>query len=120
MNWEQTKTAIKARWDKLGDHQLQDWVPGTRDQLIANIQASYAVTRDAAERHVVAWEAYNQNTDEHGEGTRDQLIGNIQETFNIARDEAEHQVEAWGTKNAGEIADFQKPTGGPWAHWPHT
>ena len=120
MNWEQAKTEIKTRWDKLTDHQLQDRVPGTRDQLMANIQASYDVTRHDAERLVVAWVAYNQNTDEHGEGTRDQLIGNVQETFNISMEEAEHQVEMWGTKNAGEIAEFQKPTGGPWEHWPHT
>jgi uncharacterized protein YjbJ (UPF0337 family) len=120
MNWDQAKTEIKTRWDKLTDHQLQDRVPGTRDQLIANIQGSYDVSRHDAERLVVAWEACNQNTDEHGEGIRDQLIGNVQETFNISMEEAEHQVEMWGTKNAGEIAEFQKPTGGPWAHWPHT
>jgi len=122
-NWQQAKTGIKERWGKLSGHQLADRVPGTRNQLIANIQASYGVAKDEAERQVKAWEEYNRDTNEHGTsppGARDQLIGNIQESFGIARDEAERQVLTWGTKNAGEIADYQRPTGGPWAHWPHT
>ena len=122
-NWQQARTEIKERRDKATDLPLEDRVPGTRNQLIANIQASYGVAKDEAERQVRAWEAYNQDTNEHGEsppGARDQLIGNIQESFGIARDEAERQVLTWGTKNAGEIANYQSSTGGPWAHWPHT
>ena len=122
-NWHQAKTEIKERWDKLTDRQLQDRVPGTRNQLIANIQESYGISRDDAERQVIAWEERNQFTNAHEEsppGARDQLIGNIQETFDVPKDEAERQVQTWGTKNADEIANYQRPTGGPWTHWPHT
>jgi uncharacterized protein YjbJ (UPF0337 family) len=122
-NWHQAKTEIKERWDKLSDHQLQDRVPGTRKQLIANIQASYGVNEDEAERQVIEWEELNQNTNAlevKPPGARDQLIGNIQTTYDVSKDEAERQVKTWGTKNADEIADYQRPTGGPWAHWPHT
>ena len=122
-NWHQVRTEIKQRWDKLSDHQLQDRVPGTRKQLIANIQESYGVDADEAERQVTAWEDLNQNTDAleaKPAGARDQLIDNIQNTFDVSKDEAERQVQTWGTKNADETADYQGPTGGPWAHWPHS
>jgi uncharacterized protein YjbJ (UPF0337 family) len=121
-NWQQAKTGIKERWDKLTDHQL-DRIPGTRNQFVENIQATYGITRTDAERQVKAWETKNQNDNEYGEmppGARDQLIANIQTSFGTSKDEAERQALTWGTRNAGEIAEYESPTGGPWEHWPHT
>jgi uncharacterized protein YjbJ (UPF0337 family) len=55
-NWKQVKGKVKQQWGKLTDDQL-DLVSGRRDQLIGEIQESYGVARDEAERQVSDWEA---------------------------------------------------------------
>ena len=55
VNWNQYKGMVKAKWDKLSEHDLET-IGGDRDQLISTLQARYAIPREHAEEQVTLWE----------------------------------------------------------------
>lgn len=57
-NWKQVKGRIKEQWGKLTDDHI-NIIDGRRDRLLGQIQESYGIARDEAERQVQAWEKRN-------------------------------------------------------------
>jgi uncharacterized protein YjbJ (UPF0337 family) len=57
-SWKQVKGKFKEKWGKLTDDDL-DVIAGKRDQLVGQIQKSYGVAKDQAEREVSDWEKAN-------------------------------------------------------------
>ncbi len=57
-NWKQVGGQVREQWDRLTDDHLER-IAGKRDQLVGNIQESYGIARDEAERQVMAWEMRN-------------------------------------------------------------
>jgi len=58
-NWKQLKGKFKQQWGKLTDDEL-DVIAGKRDQLVGQIQESYGIGRDEAERQLKDWERRNE------------------------------------------------------------
>jgi len=58
-NWKQMKGALKTRWGKLTDDEL-DQMSGQRDQLVGKIQERYGCAKDEAEKQVREWESTRQ------------------------------------------------------------
>jgi uncharacterized protein YjbJ (UPF0337 family) len=58
-NWKQMKGALKERWGKFTDDEL-DQMAGQRDQLVGKIQERYGCARDEAESQVREWENRQQ------------------------------------------------------------
>ena len=58
-NWKQMKGALRERWGKLSDDEL-DRMTGQRDQLVGKIQERYGCARDVAENQVREWENRQQ------------------------------------------------------------
>lgn len=54
-NWKQAKGDVKARWGKLTDDQL-DVISGKREKLVGQIQESYGVSREEAEKQIKDFE----------------------------------------------------------------
>ncbi|HEX8814144.1 MAG TPA: CsbD family protein [Terriglobales bacterium] len=52
--WKQMKGAVKERWGKLTDDDL-DVINGQSEQLIGKIQERYGVAREAAQKQVDEW-----------------------------------------------------------------
>ncbi len=50
-NWKQTKGRIKEQWGKLTDEHLAI-MDGRRDRQLGQIQESYGIARDEAERQL--------------------------------------------------------------------
>ena len=48
-NWKQLKGAVKEKWGKLTDDDL-DVVAGKSDQLVGKIQERYGITKEEAEK----------------------------------------------------------------------
>lgn len=55
-NWKQFQGHVKEKWAKLTDDSLQA-IAGRRDQLAGQLQETYGITQDQAERQVRAFEA---------------------------------------------------------------
>ena len=53
--WEQVKGSVQKRWGKLTNDNL-DTINGSRMQLLGQIQESYGIARDEAEKQVKEWE----------------------------------------------------------------
>jgi uncharacterized protein YjbJ (UPF0337 family) len=49
--WKQYKGAMKEKWGKLTDSDL-DVIAGKRDQLVGRIQEAYGMTKEQAQREV--------------------------------------------------------------------
>ena len=54
-NWMQIKGKVKEQWGKLTDDDL-DRIDGRRDQLVGQLQESYGIAQEEAERRVSDWE----------------------------------------------------------------
>jgi len=54
-NWKQMKGALRERWGKLTDDEL-DQLAGHRDKLVGKIQERYGCAKDDAEKQVREWE----------------------------------------------------------------
>jgi uncharacterized protein YjbJ (UPF0337 family) len=54
-NWEHWRGRIRDRWGRLTEDQL-DVIAGQRDQLAGQIEVSYGLSRDEAERQLRTWE----------------------------------------------------------------
>ena len=62
MNWnriegnsEQLEGSVLQQWGKLTEGQL-DASAGKRDRIAGNIQESYSLSKDEAEKQLVAWQ----------------------------------------------------------------
>jgi uncharacterized protein YjbJ (UPF0337 family) len=53
--WKQMKGAVKQRWGKLTDDEL-DQLAGHRDKLVGKLQERYGINKDEAEKQVDEWE----------------------------------------------------------------
>jgi uncharacterized protein YjbJ (UPF0337 family) len=61
--WRQLKGAIKAKWGKLTDGDL-DVIAGQQEQLIGKIQERYGIAKEEAHRQVDEWLAGLRKEDE--------------------------------------------------------
>ena len=61
--WRQLKGAIKAKWGKLTDDDL-DVIAGQQEQLIGKIQERYGIAKEEAHRQVDEWLASLRKEDE--------------------------------------------------------
>jgi len=52
--WKQAKGAIKERWGKLTDDDM-DVINGQRDQLVGRVQERYGIAKDQAQKQVDEW-----------------------------------------------------------------
>jgi uncharacterized protein YjbJ (UPF0337 family) len=52
--WKQAKGAIKEKWGKLTDDDL-DVIAGKKDMLVGKIQERYGITREEAQRQVESY-----------------------------------------------------------------
>jgi len=59
--WNQLKGAVKQRWGKLTDHDL-DVIAGKKDELLGKLQEKYGITKEQAEKQLEQWSAENTNT----------------------------------------------------------
>ncbi len=59
-NWKQVKGQVKAQWGKLTDDHL-DVIAGKRDQLMGQIQESYGITKEEAEKQIKSFEANHKD-----------------------------------------------------------
>jgi len=57
-NWLQFKGKVKEQWGKLTDDDL-DVIAGKRDQLLGKIQERHGLSKEEAEKQVVAWKDRN-------------------------------------------------------------
>lgn len=57
-NWKQVKGRIKEQWGKLTDDHI-NIIDGRRDRLLGQIQESYGIASDEAEKQVQTWEKRN-------------------------------------------------------------
>ena len=53
-NWKQLKGKVKEQWGKLTDDDI-DVIAGKKDQLVGKLQEQYGVSKDEAERQIVAF-----------------------------------------------------------------
>jgi uncharacterized protein YjbJ (UPF0337 family) len=54
--WKQIKGAVRARWGKLTDDDL-DVIAGKQNQLAGKLQERYGITKEQAEREIEEWRA---------------------------------------------------------------
>lgn len=54
-NWKQFQGQVKTQWGKLTDDQLTI-IDGRREELAGRIQEAYGISREEAERQIVAFE----------------------------------------------------------------
>jgi len=52
--WTQMKGAVKAKWGKLTDDDL-DVINGQKEQLVGRIQERYGIAKEEAQRQVDDW-----------------------------------------------------------------
>ncbi|HLH39792.1 MAG TPA: CsbD family protein [Bryobacteraceae bacterium] len=52
--WKQMKGAIKEKWGKLTDDDLNQ-INGQRDQLVGKLQERYGIAREEAQRRADEW-----------------------------------------------------------------
>ena len=57
-NWKQFAGLVKEQWSQLTDDHLRE-IAGQRDRLGAQIEKTYGVSKDEAERQVQSFEASN-------------------------------------------------------------
>lgn len=54
-NWKQFKGEAQKRWGRFTNDEL-DQIEGNREKLLGQIQKSYGIARDEAEKQVREWE----------------------------------------------------------------
>ena len=52
--WTQMKGRVREQWGKLTDDDI-DVIGGKKDQLVGKLQEQYGVSKDEAERQIVAF-----------------------------------------------------------------
>lgn len=63
-NWKELKGKVKEQWGKLTDDRL-DQIAGKRDQLRGEIQKSYGLSQDEAERQLKDFETGSPRSPRH-------------------------------------------------------
>lgn len=66
--WKDVKGAVKVRWDKLTDDDLEV-IDGDRDQLVAQIQERCGISEQEAQTQVEEWMRFEISV--HPQGTRE-------------------------------------------------
>jgi uncharacterized protein YjbJ (UPF0337 family) len=61
--WNDYKNNVKLRWSRIPDEHI-DQMQGRRESLSQRVQEAYALSREEAERQIVAWLA--KQTDKSG------------------------------------------------------
>ncbi len=56
-NWNKYKGHVKAQWGNLTNDHL-DVIAGKRDQLVGQIQETYGIARDEADKQINAFQKY--------------------------------------------------------------
>jgi uncharacterized protein YjbJ (UPF0337 family) len=69
--WKQAKGAIKQKWGKLTDDDL-DVIAGQKDVLIGKIQERYGISREEAQREV---EGYSFPPASETDASRERKVG---------------------------------------------
>jgi len=59
-NWKQFRGPVQQKWSRLTDDHL-DLIAGKRDHLAWQIQQSYGITKDQAERWLKAFEEIHKD-----------------------------------------------------------
>jgi len=59
-NWKQFQRHVKDKWGRLTDDHL-DLIAGRRDQLSAQIQRSYGISKDQTERQLKLFEEVHRD-----------------------------------------------------------
>jgi len=59
-NWKQFRGYVKEKWGRLTDDNL-DLIAGKRDQLSGQIQKSYGISKDQAERQLKLFEEVHKD-----------------------------------------------------------
>ncbi|HAK61802.1 MAG TPA: CsbD family protein [Alphaproteobacteria bacterium] len=54
-NWEQVKGTVRKQWGKLTDDQV-DQIKGDRQKLAGQIQESYGIAKEEAQKQIDQWE----------------------------------------------------------------
>jgi uncharacterized protein YjbJ (UPF0337 family) len=54
-NWRQLKGKARQQWGKLTDDQFER-IAGKRDVLVGQVQETYGISKDEADRQVRDWE----------------------------------------------------------------
>jgi uncharacterized protein YjbJ (UPF0337 family) len=54
-NWTQLRGRLRMQWGRLSDDQL-GVIEGRRELLLGQLQETYGITADEAERQVAEWE----------------------------------------------------------------
>ncbi len=68
--WKQMKGALKSRWGKLTDDDL-DVIEGQKDQLVGKVQERYGIAKDEAQKQVDEWNRVNRDAEmREAEGER--------------------------------------------------
>jgi len=52
--WTQVKGAIREKWGKLTDDDL-DVIAGKKDRLLGKLQERYGITKEEAEKQLQSW-----------------------------------------------------------------
>ena len=60
--WKQMKGALKTRWGKLTDDDL-DVIEGQKDQLVGKVQERYGIAKDEAQKQVDEWNRVNRDAE---------------------------------------------------------
>ena len=60
--WKQMKGALKSRWGKLTDDDL-DVIDGQKDQLVGKVQERYGIAKDEAQKRVDEWNRVNRDAE---------------------------------------------------------
>jgi uncharacterized protein YjbJ (UPF0337 family) len=67
--WKQLKGAVKQRWGKLTDDDLEV-IAGKRDELLGKLQERYGITKEEAEKQLVQWSAEAPSTSDMNDRER--------------------------------------------------
>lgn len=59
--WNQLKGAVKQRWGKLTDDDL-DLIAGKKDELLGKLREKYGITKEEAEKQLEQWIAQASRT----------------------------------------------------------
>jgi uncharacterized protein YjbJ (UPF0337 family) len=60
--WKQMKGALKSRWGKLTDDDL-DVIEGQKDQLVGKVQERYGIAKEEAQKQVDEWNRINRDAE---------------------------------------------------------
>jgi len=60
-NWDQFKGTVKQQWGRLSDDQLES-ISGKRHLLAGQIQQTYAVSCEIAEKQLATWQEKQKET----------------------------------------------------------